>query len=170
LLSSSHTASTNTLLVIGEKLICLLSRITGSLSLRNPTILVIDKETGQINRNIRITTSPTNDYGLDATLVKGLRPKEFILASSYGYYLTLNIDNIPLNTTLVTTDNYRVYTFTDYPVSGVVGYTGYSNTGLQLPPDRAWPAVGTYYTLPVASGIPESLASPTRVSGVYVSQ
>ncbi len=165
-LTSNHTCSTNALLVIKDKLIFLLSRNTGFPLVRTPVMLIMDTETGELNRNVRITVSPSSNYGTDMKIVKGLRPDEFIIISSYGYCLTLNINNVPFNTTITTTNTLEVYTFADFTTSGVQDYTSYAETTLPLAPDRAWPAVGTFYTLPAASGIPESLASPVRISGV----
>jgi hypothetical protein len=166
-----YSVSTTSMLVINTKLLCCFGRSIGAFTPdQRPHLFLIDTETGNIERLIRLDPSPiANSFGNNISLTNGIRPDEFILYGQNGFYLNLNINNIPLNTSLPTVNPAQVYTFTDLPTTGAVDYVSYTPSILRLPPDVTWPGVGTYYTVPVASGQLTTPTSPTIVSGIYLS-
>jgi hypothetical protein len=162
-------AATNSMIKINDKLVIVLGFAIGTPTRHYPVLLVINSETGTLERNVQVTTpSNSSDLGDDCMIRQSNNPNEFILYSSFGFYLNLNVTNIPINTTLVCRSTNQTYVFTDNSISGVTDYTSYAETGLGLPPDRTWNVTEAYYTLPVASGELITPGSSTVLSGVYV--
>jgi len=132
-----------------------------------PRLLILDAETGNIQRSLEITTYNNQKESQHITVDPGLNPDEFVISiTERAFYLTLNINNIPLNTTIPTVNPSQVYTFTELTINTPVSYTSSVNTTTPLPPDRTLPSVVIYSTAPLASGLVAPPTSPTLISGI----
>jgi hypothetical protein len=168
--SNSSTALTyyipnGSFLLLQNILLVLIIQFASSPLTNRVRILMLDPADGSIQRYVEIRP-PSNfsTFGTDIKLIQANKPNEFNIVCSAGYHITLDVNNIPVNTnigTVVPSGASSFYSFTDITPSGIATYGSVLPTGIPFPPERVWSVSETPFTVPTASGVLTTPASVT---------
>jgi len=166
----SYILPNGSFLLIQDILLVLIIRQGSLPTYQWAQLLMLNPSDGSILRYTVIKPpSSYSTFGSDIKILQAPKPDEFNIVCSAGYHLTLNINDIPLNSnigTITPSGSSYYYSFTDTIPSGITSYTSVVATGIPFPPERTWGVTGTPFVVSTASGEAQAPASTTNCTNI----